>query len=125
MSLLTGCATAPAASRQAGVRTAPAADTRQIIAEFVQKLPVGSRIVATLDSGRRVRGTILKATDQAIVIQPRGRVPQPPLEIPLDQLTSVALDQSKGVGKAIAIGAAVGAGAALAVLTLLIAIYAD
>jgi hypothetical protein len=96
-----------------------------VVAEFARTLPIGSRIIATLDSGQRLRGTLMKATEQSIVIQPRGRVPDPPLEIPVDQIRSVELDQSRGIGKSIAIGAAVGAGAALGVLALLIAIYAD
>lgn len=126
-SLVSGCAGGAALSRQAGVRTAPAADTREAIADFARTLPAGSRVSVTLDSGQRIRGTLMKATAREIVVQPRTRVPEPPLEIPLDQVRAVEPEQpnSGGIGRAIAIGAAVGAGATLAVLMIFAALYAD
>lgn len=120
-----GCASAPALNSQ-GVRTTPNAETRAVLAEFVQSLPTGSRIKASLDDGQRIRGTLMKVTADAVVIQLRTRVPEPPVEVPLDRLRTVELDRPNGsVGRTIAIGAAVGAGAALAVLMTLIAVYAD
>jgi hypothetical protein len=120
-----GCATAPALNSQTGVRTAPIADTHAVMAEFLRTLPIGSRIRASIEDGKRIRGTLMKVTNEAVVILPRARVPEPPLEIPIDRIRSVELERPNGVGRSIAIGAAVGAGAAFAVLMTLIAIYAD
>ncbi|HXW04367.1 MAG TPA: hypothetical protein VD833_03980 [Vicinamibacterales bacterium] len=125
-SLASGCATAPAAVRQAGVRTVPDQVTREVLGDLARQLPAGSRVVVTLDSGQRIRGTLLRVTGDQVVLHPRVRVPEPPLEISLDTLRGIEADQPNGgMGKAIAIGAAVGAGAALGILMLLAAIYAD
>lgn len=117
-----GCATTGAR----GVTLVPNAD-RAVIAEFVRGLPVGSAIHVQRTDGRSVRGTLMKATDQSLVIQPRTRIPEAPLEIPLADVLSVTPEKRGGtsLGKAIAIGAAVGAGATLAVLMIFAAIYSD
>jgi hypothetical protein len=123
--LTSGCASATAS----GTRTTPAdlpPVDRTLMGEYVQKLPVGSRVAATLVDERRVRGTLLKATANEIVIQPKTRIPEGPVEIPLERLRAVELEtNNSSVGRSIAIGTAVGAGAALGVLALLAAIFSD
>lgn len=122
-----GCATTQA-TRTAAVPEPelPAAD-RTILADYLQRLPPGSRVIATLTDNREVRGTLLRATGTSVAIQVRARVPESPREIALDQIRSVELDNVKsgGVGRAIAIGAAVGAGAALGLLIVLAAVFSD
>ena len=113
--LAPGCA----ASRTPRVQTAPQAPVkvadREVLAEFAGQLRIGSRVKATVTGHRTVRGTLVKRTDQALVIQPRGRVAEPLIEVPFDEL--IALEQeatsSGGNARAVAIGAGVGAGAAL------------
>jgi hypothetical protein len=99
---------------------------RQIMAEFARGLPAGSRVRATMAGSRTVRGTLMKATDTAIVVQPRARVPEPMIEMPFDQLVSLELEQttSGSTGRTVGIAVAVGAGAALGVLLILAAIFA-
>jgi hypothetical protein len=125
--LTSGCAGGAALNRQAGVRTGPSQAAHDAIVSFVQGLPAGSRLRVTLDGGQRIRGTLMKAGDTALVVQPRTRVPEPPIEIPFDTIKAVELEGSNGagLGRSIAIGAAAGAGATLAVLMILAAIYAD
>lgn len=123
--LAPGCA----ASRTPRVQTAPQAPVkvadREVLAEFAGQLRIGSRVKATVTGHRTVRGTLVKRTDHALVIQPRGRVAEPLIEVPFDEL--LALDQevtsSGGNARAVAIGAGVGAGAALGVLFLLAAAF--
>jgi len=120
-----GCATSQTTRVQTGPQAAPAALDRAILADFARNLPVGTRVRATIAGPRTIRGTLLKTTDTAIVVQPRTRVAEPLVEIPVDQL--LALEQETpggGTGRAIAIGAAVGAGAALGVIFILAAIFA-
>jgi hypothetical protein len=119
---LSGCATAGAR----GVRMAPEAN-RAVVAEYAQTLPAGTAIRVQRTDGRTVRGTLMKATSQSLVIQPRVRIPEPPLEIALTDVISVAPEQPgrTNIAKAIGIGAAAGAGAALAVILIVIAIYSD
>lgn len=123
-----GCATRGSLRYQtAGPTTEIPAQNAQVLGEFAQRLGVGTQVRAVTAGNRTVRGTLVKTTDRAIFVQPRTRLAEPIVEIPLDQL--LALDKETpsggGVGKAIAIGAASGAGAALGVLLLLIAILGD
>lgn len=114
-----------AASRPASQGTAPAT-SQKLLADYVQKLPIGTRVRVHLVDGRRERGTLMDATAERIVIQPRTRIPEPAMQIPLDRVTAVDLETGNGsVGKAIGIGIAAGAGAILGVLMLLAAIYSD
>jgi hypothetical protein len=77
--------------------------------------------------GRTLRGTLMKATAASVIIQPRTRVPEPPVEVPLSDVLSVTPESQNGsnLGKAIGIGAAAGAGAALAVFFIIVAVFAD
>lgn len=98
---------------------------RAVLVEYVQKLPPGTTVRVERASGRAVRGTLMKATDAAIVIQQRTRIPEPAQEILFSDILSVTPDTGAGfsLAKAIGAGAAAGAGAALAVFFVLIAIF--
>jgi hypothetical protein len=98
---------------------------RAVLVDFARSLPPGTRVRATTAGRRTVKGTLLKASDTAIFIQPRTRVVEPPVEIPLTELLALEQDIPSNTGRVIAIGAAVGAGAALSVILLLLAIYSD
>jgi hypothetical protein len=95
-----------------------------LMAAYVQKLPAGSRVRAVLMDGRTVRGTLMHATDQVLVMQQRTRLPEPPVQIPLDTVWSVELDTTSSIGRSIAVAAASGAAGALAVILVLTAIFA-
>jgi len=119
----TGCATA------AGPRIAQAPVTPQdkaILADYVQRLPVGSRVRVEQADGRSFRGTLMKATTQAILVQKNTRVPEAPVEVALDQLTRVTLDQGgSSAGKTVAIGVGAGIAASLGFLLILFATLGD
>ena len=101
-------------------------DNRTLLAEYVQKLPVGARVRVHLHDGGRKRGTLMDATSERLVVQPRTRIPEPPLQIPLDRVIAVEVESGNGgIGRAIGIGIAVGAGTFFGVMLLLAAIYAD
>ena len=125
---LPACATSTGPRLQTTTATGQSrTQERELLAEYVQKLPVGSRVRVHLRDGHRERGTLMDATAQRLVIQPRTRIPEPPREIPLDRVLGVELENGNGssVGRAIGIGIAAGAGAVLGVMLLLAAIYAD
>jgi hypothetical protein len=122
-----GCA----ASRARGVTVVQAADRQTapagVLADYVQTLAPGSPVRIGRTNGQTTRGTLMKATDRSLIIQPRTRVPEPPLEIPLADIVSVTPEAPgrTNVGKIIGIAAAAGAGAALGILLILAAIYGD
>lgn len=127
--LVTGCATAGRPRLVLDNQTMPTAQAappgRDVLAEYVRKLPPGTKVRVDRAGARAVKGTLMKATDVAIVVQPRTRVPEPPIEIPLTDVLAVTPEGSNGVAKAIGIGAAAGAAAALGVILILIAALSD
>lgn len=121
-----GCATAVGPR----VTTAPSSDRqvqdRAVLVEYVQKLPPGSAVRVERANGRSLRGTLMKATDTMIVIQPRTRIPEPAVEIALAEVLSVTPEAGNGgvsVAKAVGAGVAAGAGAALGVFLFILAIF--
>lgn len=122
-----GCATA-GGPRIASVPSAPQEHAgRAVLVEYVQKLPTGMAVRIDRASRRSVRGTLMKATGQSLFVQPKSRIPEAIVEIPLDDVLRVTPEVQSGsnLGKAIGVGAAAGAGAALGIFLILIAALSD
>ena len=122
-----GCATA-GAMRTATVPSAPPGSAgRAVMVEYVQKLPPGAAVRIDRGKGRSVRGTLMKATGESLYVQPRTRIPEGIVEIPIDDVLRVTPDTQSGnnIGRAIGAGAAAGAGATLAIFLILIAVVGD
>jgi hypothetical protein len=122
--ITTGCASA-AGPRIAPAPAAPVQDNATL-ADYVQRLAAGSKVRVEQTNGSSFRGTLMKATPQSIVVQKNTRVPERPVEIPLDRLARVTLDNGhSSVGKTVAIGVASGVGATLGFLLILAALIGD
>jgi hypothetical protein len=94
--------------------------------EYVQKLPAGSRIRLETVQGRTLRGTLMKVTEGEVVVQRNTRVPIPPEAIAMSEVVRVTLEGQSSGGKLMAVGAAIGAGAAIGVTWLIILLaFAD
>ena len=117
------CATA--GGRVSTVAGPPEADPA--IGEFAQKLPPGSAVLIERRLGKRVSAILLKATPDHVVVQPRTRLPEPPIDIPMADIVRLQPESPNGrsIGKAIGVGAAAGASAALGVFFILLAIFSD
>jgi hypothetical protein len=87
---------------------------------FAQRLDVGSDVMVRLQNGQRFRATLIEARADALVLQPRTRRPLPVQPVAYEAITSLERHENRGggVGKAIGIGAAVGAGTFLAILAI-------
>jgi hypothetical protein len=122
--LTQGCA---ATMRNAQPPDRPRTADPAVLADYVQRLPPGTSVKVERTSGRSLRGTLMKATADAIVVQPRTRLPEPPIEIPLAEVLTVTPESGNGgsIGKAIAAGVAAGAGAALVTFFVLLSIFSD
>ena len=126
MSLLTGaCASAGRTTVATGPQ--PGAVDVATMADYVQRLPVGSKVRVEQTNGTQLRGTLMSSTRVAMVVQKNTRVPEPPVDIPLAQVTRVTVDGTGGMstGKAIGIGMAAGAGALLTFFLILAATFSD
>ncbi len=122
-----GCASAGAV-RTASVPSAPQGSAgRVVLVEYLQKLPPGAAVRIDRAKGRSVRGTLIKATGESLFVQPRTRIPEGIVEIPIDEVLRVTPDTHGGsnLGRAIGAGAAAGAGATLAIFLILIAAVGD
>ncbi len=122
-----GCATTRVVQSVSPVPSGDRLADRAVMAEYVQKLPTGATIKIERPHGRTMRGVLMKATDRALFVQPRTRLPEPAIEIPLDDVLSVTLETSQGnsIGRSIAAGAAAGAGVVLAMILISFALWSD
>lgn len=98
-----------------------------MLVEYLQKLPPGAAVRIDRARGRSVRGTLMKATGQSLFVQPKTRLPEGVVEIPMDDVVRVTPDTQSGsnLGRAIGAGAAAGAGATLAIFMILVAALGD
>jgi hypothetical protein len=90
---------------------------------FAQNLDIGARVEVRLVDGQRASATLIEAGSDALLLQPRTRVPVPVQRIAYDRIASLERDDARGIGagKAVAIGVASGVGAFLGTLLILIA----
>lgn len=125
---LPGCAAAALSrGRSVPVQAAGRATDPVSMAQYVQKLPVGSWVRVDTVEGRTLRGTLMQTTDDHIVVQRNTRVAVAPESIRMSDVARVMLEPvSSSNGKLMAIGAAIGAGAAIGIVWLIAIIaFAD
>jgi hypothetical protein len=123
--LTTGCASAAGPRVTTGPQ--PGVVETAAMAEYVQKLQIGSRVRVERTDGSSLRGTLMKATPTAVVVQKNTRIPEPFVEVPIAQVARVTLDGGGGTSaaKAAAIGIASGVGAFFAILAIAFAASGD
>jgi len=120
----TGCASAGGPRIPQAAPGAPVQDTA-VLADYVLRLSAGSKVRVEQTDGTSFRGTLMRATAQSILVQKNTRVPEAPVEIPLDRLTRVTLDNGSSPGKTVAIGVGAGVAATFGVLLILAALFSD
>jgi hypothetical protein len=122
-----GCATTGTTGAAPAYVGSQSNATRNVLVEYVQKLPPGSLVRVARFQGHSVRGTLMKATDQSLFIQPKTRIAEPTIEIPFDNVVAVTPEQKSGnsVGRAIGAGAAAGAAATLVIFLIAFALGGD
>ena len=101
----TGCAST-GTTPPAAASPAPSAADRTLLAEYVQRLPAGSRVRVERRSGGPRKGTLIQATPDTIAVQQVSGTPRPPVTIPLADVTRVTLET--GASTAVKIWAGVG-----------------
>jgi|SRR5262245_2718006 len=79
---------------------------------LAEKLESSATISVRLKDGRKIKGTFLQNTSDALVLKPRTRIPVPARSIPFTDIESI--ERSKigmNPAKKVLIGAGIGAGA--------------
>ena len=121
-----GCATTGATTPTIQNPASGAVASQAVLVEYVQKLPPGTDVRVSRVSSHSVRGTLMKATDQSLFIQPKTRVAEPMMEIPIGDVVEVTPQHhGNSVGRAIGAGAAAGAAATLGIFLIMFAVYGD
>ncbi len=94
---------------------------------FAMRIEPGKTLKVRLTSGQRFKATLLQVSDEGLTVQPKTRVPVPAQVVPFADVASIEIDTGKGanVGKAIAIGASVAAGAFFGLMALAFAVWGD
>jgi hypothetical protein len=90
---------------------------------FAEKMDVGTELAVRLRDGQRFSATLVAAREDALLVQPKTRVPVPVQPVPYDAILSLERRAEGGMsaGQAAAIGVASGAGTFFAILLILLA----
>src|SRR5436305_1455602 len=94
-----GCA--PVTRKQHAQSQVPAAatdNTTALISAYVQKLPLGTRVRVERTEGGAIRGTLMNATADTLVVQRNTRIPEPPMDIAIAHVTRVTVEDGHGGG---------------------------
>jgi hypothetical protein len=70
--LAPGCATVRSANARAISQRRPAGPDRALLTTYLRQLPIGSKVRARLIGGQTLRGTLMRAADEGIVVQRRS-----------------------------------------------------
>jgi hypothetical protein len=105
------------ASAAAGERAADRQDAGDLWRAFVQRLPIGSVVKVRTRDGERLTAILFVVDETGMTVKPKTRYAEPARRIAFDRIDNIEL-QRQGVsyGKAAAIGAGLGASAALLLL---------
>lgn len=100
------------------------ADRVAVFRQYVERLPLGSRVRVQTSDGARWSATLLSADHERVVLQPRGRLTEPARTIPIASLQLIEPEAHGNNQLAKAVGIGVVAGAATFLTILLVALNA-
>ena len=109
------------AAQSAIAQTAP-----DVWRSFAERLDVGTELTVRLNDGRSFRATLVGVRTDAMLLQPKTRIPVAIQSVPYEEI--VRLERAKpaaGAGKAVAIGVATGVGTFFGILALLYGVVGD
>ena len=99
------------------------AETWRAVAEDIG---LGSEVNVRLNDGHRVRATLVGVRDDAVLLQPRTRVPVPVQAVSYTEIAGLERRGTGiGTGKAVAIGVAIGVGALFGMMAIMVALIGD
>jgi hypothetical protein len=87
------------------------------------RITPGATVKLRLQDGTKLKAVLLQASDEAITIKPKTRVPVPPQRVEYATIESIELEERGGIGagKAVAIGIVSGVGAFFAMVLVFVA----
>lgn len=100
--------------------------TTEVWRSFAERIAVGTELNVRLENGQRFRATLVGIQPDAVLLQPKTRIPVPVQAVSYQAI--VAMEPRKagaGVGKAVAIGAASGVATFFGIMAVLLAAVGD
>ena len=100
--------------------------TADVWRSFAERIEIGTELNVRLNDGRRMRATLVGVRADAVLLQPKTRIPVSIQAVPYDAI--VGMEPRKAghsAGKAVAIGVATGVGAFFGIMLLIVAAVAD
>jgi hypothetical protein len=96
----------------------------QALKQMAAAIPLGSRVKVHTNNGKRLNGTLMSVSDDAVIIKKRTRLPEPAVTVAFTELSSLELQTGEGMsaGKVVGIGLAAGAGAIITLIAFFAAI---
>ena len=106
---------------------AQVAQTADLWRAFAGKVEVGASVKVRLHDGRKFTATLIQAQHDALLLQPKTRLPVPVQPVLYESIVSIERVRGGGIGagKAAAIGVATGVGAFLGTLLIFMAAIDD
>jgi hypothetical protein len=93
---------------------------------FAEQVDVGTELNVRLNDGRRFRAMLVGVRDNAMLVQPKTRIPVPIQAVPYEDVIQIERTRSGiGAGKAVAIGVAAGVGAFFGIVALFMGVAGD
>jgi hypothetical protein len=112
------CVTSPLAAQTS--------DPATLWRAMAERIEAGTTVTVRLQNGRRFNATLVQAAPDALLLQPKTRVPVPVQPVPYGSIASLERKRDGiGAGKAAAIGVATGVGAFFATMLVIIAAIDD
>ena len=93
--------------------------------EVAAGIPLGSRVKVQTLEGKRFTGTLMRVSDDGLLLKKNSRMAEPAITIGFDALSRLERDQPGGgmnLGKAVGIGLASGAAAVLTFFAIVISL---
>ena len=107
------------------VQGVAAQTTADVWRSFAERVDVGTELNVRLDDGRRMRATLVGVRADAVLLQPKTRIPVSIQAVPYDTIVGMERKAGHSAGKAVAIGVATGVGAFFGIMLLIVAAVAD
>jgi hypothetical protein len=93
---------------------------------FAARVDIGSELNVRLNDGRRLRATLVDVRDDAVLLQPKTRIPVPIEAIPYDAIVRMELRKAgHNPAKSVAIGIATGFGVIFGIMAVLAVAIGD
>jgi hypothetical protein len=107
------------------VHSVAAQTTADVWRSFAERVDVGTELNVRLNDGRRMRATLVGVRADAVLLQPKTRIPVSIQAVPYDTILGMERKAGHSAGKAVAIGVATGVGAFFGIMLLIVAAVAD